>query len=142
MTDAKNANTGNAAKGSGCGCSARAATETAKTGCCGGGHDHAGHDHTHHDHTHHDHAHDGHHATGGATMRDPVCGMSVDPATAKHRLDYQGRGAMAFRLDQIGTLMAFAGHDCSSLTVDGRQFEFADRAVGQVGWAPVFLPLS
>ena len=58
-------------------------------------------------------------------------------AVAGHRLDYQGRGAMAFRLDQTGTLMAFAGHDCSSLTVDGRQFEFADRAVGQVGWAPV-----
>ncbi|WP_370691737.1 heavy metal-binding domain-containing protein, partial [Bradyrhizobium sp.] len=45
--------------------------------CCGGGHDHARHDH-------------GHHAGGGATMRDPVCGMTVDPATAKHRFDHQG----------------------------------------------------
>ena len=46
-------------------------------GGCGGGHDHAGHDHDHHDH-------------GGATVRDPVCGMSVDPATAEHRFDHQG----------------------------------------------------
>ena len=81
MTDAMNANTGDAAKGSGCGCSSKAApaTETAKPGCCGGSHDHAGHDHAHHDHAH-----------GSATVRDPVCGMTVDPATAKHRFDHQG----------------------------------------------------
>jgi Cu+-exporting ATPase len=87
MTDAKNASTGDAATGSGCGCSSKAAAavETAKAACCGGGHDHAGHDHSHHDH-----AHDGHPADGGATARDPVCGMTVDPATAKHRFDYQG----------------------------------------------------
>jgi hypothetical protein len=58
-------------------------------------------------------------------------------ALAGHRLEYQGRGAMAFRLGETGNLIAFAGHDCSSLTVDGRRFEFADRIVGQVGWAAV-----
>ena len=83
MTDTKNANTTDAAKGSGCGCSAEAATETARIGCCGGGHDHAGHDHAHH-------AHD-EHAAGGATVLDPVCGMTVDPATSKHRFEYQGK---------------------------------------------------
>ncbi len=28
--------------------------------------------------------------TGGATLRDPVCGMAVDPVTSKHRCDFQG----------------------------------------------------
>jgi P-type Cu+ transporter len=65
----------------GCGCASKAvapATDTVKTGCCGGGHNHAAHDH-------HDH-----HTGGTATVRDPVCGMSVDPATSKHRFDYRG----------------------------------------------------
>lgn len=60
--------------------------------CCAGksehahaGHDHAGHDHAGHDHSHHDHA-------AHATMaKDPVCGMDVDPHTAKHRAEHGGR---------------------------------------------------
>ncbi len=47
-----------------------------KNTCCGGHHDHAGHDH--------------HHADAKTLARDPVCGMSVDPATSKHRFDYRG----------------------------------------------------
>jgi Cu+-exporting ATPase len=43
--------------------------------CCGGG-DHAGHGH--------------HHAVGAEKVRDPVCGMSVDPATSEHRFDHGG----------------------------------------------------
>ena len=43
--------------------------------CCGG---HAGHGQ-------HDHA-----ATGGKKVRDPVCGMSVDPATSKPHFDHRG----------------------------------------------------
>jgi Cu+-exporting ATPase len=74
-------NTGDASKGSGCGCSSRAATAsvpTAKAGCCGGGHDHSAHDH------------DDKHSGGKSTVRDPVCGMAVDPATSPHRFDYRG----------------------------------------------------
>jgi P-type Cu+ transporter len=42
--------------------------------CCGGHHDHSsGHGYHHH----------------AETARDPVCGMSVDPATSKHRLEHQ-----------------------------------------------------
>ena len=82
MTEAENANAGGASEG--CGCASRAAAalaaETAKAGCCGGGHAHAGHDH----------AHDDHQLDGSATVRDPVCGMSVDPATSKHRFDHHG----------------------------------------------------
>ena len=45
-----------------------------KSACCGG-HDHAGH---------------GHHASAPAKVLDPVCGMTVDPATSQHRFEYGG----------------------------------------------------
>ncbi|MGH8159120.1 MAG: heavy metal translocating P-type ATPase [Rhodanobacter sp.] len=38
-------------------------------------------DHAYHDHTHHGHAH---------SLKDPVCGMTVDPQTAKHRAEHDG----------------------------------------------------
>jgi Cu+-exporting ATPase len=48
------------------------------SGCCGGTHDHSGHGH-------HDHRPD-----GKARVRDPVCGMNVDPAASPHRFDHRG----------------------------------------------------
>jgi len=79
MTKAKDIIAGDASKGSGC-CSSKAnaapSKDLAKTGCCGGGNDHSGHDH---------------HADGNANVRDPVCGMTVDPATSQHRFDYRGK---------------------------------------------------
>ena len=48
-----------------------------KAACCGG-HDHSGHrQHDHHTHT-------------AATVRDPVCGMTVDRATARHLAEHDG----------------------------------------------------
>ena len=41
----------------------------------------AAHDHARHDHPDHDHAH---------AVKDPVCGMTVDPYTAKHRAGHDG----------------------------------------------------
>ncbi|MCC6735141.1 MAG: heavy metal translocating P-type ATPase [Bauldia sp.] len=76
------------------------------------GHQHtgSGDGHAHHGHAHHGHAgHDAHAATAPAAgkakpriplpaftppagfVRDPVCGMYVDPHTAEHRSDYGGR---------------------------------------------------
>jgi Cu+-exporting ATPase len=80
MTKAEIAEADRASKGSGFGCASKAAgpAETAKTGCCGGGHNHSAHDHG------------DDHADGHAMVRDPVCGMSVDPATSQHRFDYRG----------------------------------------------------
>ena len=62
--------------GAACGCAAKAA-EATKAGCCGG---HGGH------------AADGHHqqAAAGTGVLDPVCGMTVDPATSKHRFEHRG----------------------------------------------------
>src|SRR5216683_5574719 len=62
MTVVENANADGASKGFG----------------CGGGHDHAGHGHGDRD------------ADRTTTVRDPVCGMTVDPATSQHRFDYHG----------------------------------------------------
>jgi P-type Cu+ transporter len=57
------------------------------------------HGHVQHDHGHHDHACcGGHHdaktavvAAAAALATDPVCGMKVDPATAKHRFSYRDK---------------------------------------------------
>ena len=54
-----------------------------------------------------------------------------------HCVDYKGFGAVAFAMDEHGYLIAFAGHDCSGITIDGRKFVFADKPLGQIGWAPV-----
>jgi Cu+-exporting ATPase len=57
---------------------AKAGGAASKGSGCGGGHDHAGH------------GHGDHHAGHATTVRDPVCGMSVDPAKSPHRFDYRG----------------------------------------------------
>ena len=46
----------------------------------------------HSEHAGHDHAH-GHHAAPppeGGSVKDPVCGMTVDPHTSKHRSEHDG----------------------------------------------------
>src|SRR5437763_1629425 len=48
---------------------------TMRAGCCVAGHDHAGHEH---------------YNGASARVRDPVCGMTVDPAINKHGFDYRG----------------------------------------------------
>src|SRR4029077_1022817 len=51
-------------------------------GCCAGGHAH-----------HRSHAAQAHHmhrAEPNTGVLDPVCGMTVDPATSKHRFDHHG----------------------------------------------------
>jgi Cu+-exporting ATPase len=68
---------------SGCGCSSKAAPAAAKpagSSCCGGHGDHSGHAH-HHTHDHGD---------ALTKVKDPVCGMTVDPATSKHRFEHHG----------------------------------------------------
>src|SRR6202790_3674685 len=65
------------------------------SGCCGGAHDHSGHGHGHHDH----------HAGGKASVRDPVCGMTVDPSTSRHRFGHRGE---TFHFCSAGCRIKFA----------------------------------
>ncbi|MGE3305856.1 MAG: heavy metal translocating P-type ATPase [Rhizobiaceae bacterium] len=55
---------------------------------------HAHHEsHAHHGHAHHGHDHS-HHAPPAddvVKVKDPVCGMTVDPATSKHRAEHRGQ---------------------------------------------------
>jgi P-type Cu+ transporter len=79
-----------------------------KTACCGG-HSQAGHDHA--SHSQHDH-----HTHSAATVRDPVCGMSVDPATSKHRFDHHGE---TFHFCSAGCRAKFAADPVAYLQKDG-----------------------
>src|SRR3954463_16081630 len=89
---------------SGCGCSAKAAPPADKpvaSSCCGGHGDHAGH------------AHD--HGAAAATVRDPVCGMTVDPATSKHRFEHHGE---IFHFCSAGCRTKFAADPAKYLAKD------------------------
>lgn len=54
-----------------------------------------------------------------------------------HIVDYVGKGAVSFRVDDSGNLAAFSGQDCNSITIDGRRTVFAASKVKEIGWTPV-----
>ena len=54
-----------------------------------------------------------------------------------HRVTYDGELAMAFRLDDLGALIAFAGYKCRKIAINGREFTFASAPVALAAWAPV-----
>lgn len=56
---------------------------------------------------------------------------------AGHELHYQGNRIVAFRLDDQKNLIAFHGHACSEVTIDGRTYTFAESPISQISWAPV-----
>jgi len=59
-------------------------SERAGGSCCGHSHSSA------HDHSAHDRAHQSHDHAQAAAI-DPVCGMKVDPATARHKIEHAGQ---------------------------------------------------
>ena len=73
-----------------------------KAACCGG--------HSHASHSHHD-------TDTATTARDPVCGMTVDPATSKHRFDYRGE---TFHFCSAGCRTKFAADPVAYLEKDSR----------------------
>ncbi|MGV7218294.1 heavy metal translocating P-type ATPase [Bradyrhizobium sp. UFLA05-112] len=80
MDEAEHKRVDATANHTGCGCSAKAAPPVkmpAASSCCSGHGDHSGHAHHHH-------------AASSDKVRDPVCGMTVDPATSKHRFEHHG----------------------------------------------------
>ena len=54
-----------------------------------------------------------------------------------HSVTYEGSGAVAFRVDRHGKLVAFAGRDCRRITVDGQTTTFAESPLPLVTFAPV-----
>lgn len=54
-----------------------------------------------------------------------------------HTLNYYGKRAVAFRLDQKGQLIAFAGSQTKGITVDGKAFHFGDACPPLFAWGPV-----
>lgn len=54
-----------------------------------------------------------------------------------HTVTYDGVGAMAFRLNDRGDLIAFAGSGCKQITIDGMTTAFAESDIPQLAWAPV-----
>lgn len=103
MTNNENAEQGAAAAKSGGGCAPKPAQQQQQgTAACCGGHDHAGHDH----HAGH------HHPEARAGVLDPVCGMTVDPATSKHRFEYRGE---TFHFCSAGCRTKFAADPASYL---------------------------
>jgi len=60
-----------------------------------------------------------------------------DVAVNGHRVTYTGEGAVAFRVDEQGTLLAFAGSGATEITVDGRRTVFAEGDGAELAWAPV-----
>ena len=54
-----------------------------------------------------------------------------------HTVTYDGSHAMTFRVSEAGELIAFAGRNCSRITIDGRTTVFADQPMGHLAWAPV-----
>ncbi|AGG88564.1 heavy metal translocating P-type ATPase [Rhodanobacter denitrificans] len=67
----------------------RAAGQKPVGSCCGGkaADDHANHEHADHDHADHGHVDHGH----ARVVKDPVCGMTVDPQTAKYHAEHDGQ---------------------------------------------------
>ncbi|MBR1090834.1 heavy metal translocating P-type ATPase [Bradyrhizobium manausense] len=107
----------------GCGCSSKAVaagpeTPVKKSGCCGGG---DAHDHNHH-------------AAGRAGVVDPVCGMTVDPATSKHRFDFRG---VTYHFCSAGCQTKFAAAPQQYLDKANEAPQHADVPEGTVYTCPM-----
>ena len=87
--------------------------------------DHAEHGHS--GHAGHHHGHD------TPAMRDPVCGMTVDPATSKHRFDYRGE---TFHFCCAGCRTKFAADPAKYLDKDKPQ-ESAPAPAGTIYTCPM-----
>ncbi|OKO72516.1 haloacid dehalogenase [Bradyrhizobium sp. NAS80.1] len=108
MNDAEHRHHHDTKAHSGCGCSAHAAPPAPKpaaSSCCGGHGDHAGHS-QHHGHNH---------GAAAKKVLDPVCGMTVDPATSKHRFDHHGE---TFHFCSAGCSTKFAADPAKYLAKD------------------------
>jgi hypothetical protein len=56
-----------------------------------------------------------------------------------HDVTFNGRLAMAFRMNDRNELIAFEGRDCSQVTIDGKTYSFSSSPLQKIAFAP---PLS
>jgi hypothetical protein len=61
----------------------------------------------------------------------------ADFRVGRHTVTYEGAGAVTFRVGKDGAVLAFAGSRTRKIAIDGRRTVFADRALQEIGWAPV-----
>jgi hypothetical protein len=54
-----------------------------------------------------------------------------------HSVTYSGTGAVAFRLDAQGNLLAFAGYNCREITIDGRMTVLSEKPTSLISFSPV-----
>ncbi|MCE5218550.1 hypothetical protein LLH03_16125, partial [bacterium] len=54
-----------------------------------------------------------------------------------HTVSYSGVAPLAFRVDDQGRLLAFAGSWADRVTIDGHETVFADKSLSLISWAPV-----
>lgn len=54
-----------------------------------------------------------------------------------HEIDFEGIKSLVFRLDAAGNVVAFQGHHCHQITVDGRTTRFSEGGRGTICWGPV-----
>ena len=86
--------------------------------CCGGHHGHGGCGHQHH----------------GETVRDPVCGMSVDPVTSKHRFEHRGQ---TYHFCSAGCRTKFAAEPAKYLDKAKAEAKAADPPAGTIYTCPM-----
>ncbi len=54
-----------------------------------------------------------------------------------HTIDYEGKQICAFNKNDDGHLIAFEGHNCNKVSIDGKSYQFSDKAQSMICWAPV-----
>ena len=57
-----------------------------------------------------------------------------------HQINFSGRLICAFKLDSLNRLLAFEGHSCREVELDGRRWQFSDHPLNSIVWSPVFEP--
>jgi len=61
-----------------------------------------------------------------------LAGMKVN----NHQLTYNGKLLLAFRTDLTNRLIAFEGHNCKEVTLDGIRYEFAQKPLETISFGP------
>ena len=54
-----------------------------------------------------------------------------------HEITFDGRLIVAFNTDKNKNLIAFEGHDCNQITIDGKTTVFANEKQEYIAWTPV-----